>query len=401
MLSADPASAAEPPTCARIGAVHVIAGLDPIYGGPSYSVPRLCQALAKAGAEPILLSVANAPHVAHEGGYSDRRFAHNYAGLPIVRGLRISSGLSNALSEAASDGDLVHNHGLWLMPNVQAGWAARRAQKPLVVSPRGMLSPVALQFSRTKKHVFWQLVQGPAVRHAACLHVTSVQEHEEIRSFGLSHPVAVIPNGMDLPEGAAVFDQTRDERIVLSLGRIHPKKGLDYLLRAWAIVEARYPEWRLRIAGADESGYAGELRALARRLALSHVTIEEPIYGDSKWDAYRGADLFVLPSLNENFGLTVAEALAAGIPVISTKGTPWRQLETEGCGWWIDHGVEPQAAVLDTAMAMPRASLRRMGAKGRAWIERDFSWDVAARGMLDVYRWCIGLAEAPDSVRFK
>jgi glycosyltransferase involved in cell wall biosynthesis len=388
---------------AQVRAVHVIAGLDVAYGGPSYSVPRLCEALAAAGAELTLLSVAATAQGrcdTSEKGYRDRRFALDYSRIPSLRGLRSSSGLAQALHSIATHIDVVHDHGLWLMPNVQAGRAAARARKPFVVSPRGMLSPAALAFSRIKKEAFWRLLQGPAIRQAACLHATSAQEYDEIRAFGLANPVAVIANGIDLPDPAAApAARPAAERVALSLGRIHPKKGLDRLLRAWAEVEARHPRWRLRLAGPSEAGYADELHALALALGLARVSIDGPIYDDLKWDAYRAADLFVLPSLNENFGLAVAEALAAGTPAISTKGAPWSGLEGEGCGWWIDHGVEPLATALARAMAMPPESLNGMGAKGRAWMARDFSWDRAARDMLDVYRWLTRDTEPPSTTR--
>ena len=125
-------------------------------------------------------------------------------------------------------------------------------------------------------------------------------------------------------------------------------------------------------------------------LGLTRVSVEGPIYGDAKTAAYREADLFVLPTLNENFGLTVAEALAAGTPAISTKGAPWSGLESEGCGWWIDHGVEPLAAALAHAMALPREALKAMGDKGREWMARDFSWDRVAQR----YARCLSLARA-------
>jgi glycosyltransferase involved in cell wall biosynthesis len=161
-----------------------------------------------------------------------------------------------------------------------------------------------------------------------------------------------------------------------------------------------YPGWRLRIVGPPEVGYDNELRALASALGLTRVFIEGPIYGEAKTAAYREADVFVLSSLNENFGLTVAEALAAGTPAISTKGAPWSGLEREGCGWWIDHGVEPLAAALAYAMALPRETLKAMGDKGRAWIARDFSWGPIARDMLDVYCWLARDATPPPVVRF-
>jgi glycosyltransferase involved in cell wall biosynthesis len=166
-------------------------------------------------------------------------------------------------------------------------------------------------------------------------------------------------------------------------------------------VEAAYPDWRLRIVGPDELGHAGELAALAAELKTRRVLIEGSVAGDAKTTAYKEADLFVIPTLNENFAITVAEALAAGTPVIATKGAPWPGLVHEGCGWWIDHGVEPLAAALSKAMAMRREALQEMGAKGRAWMARDFSWDRAAHDMLNIYRWLSSGGEAPNTVRLK
>src|SRR5262249_54878175 len=113
---------------------------------------------------------------------------------------------------------------------------------------------------------------------------------------------------------------------------------------------------------------------------------------------YQQADIFVLPTLNENFGVTVAEALAAGTPVIATKGAPWGALQREGCGWWIDHGVEPLATALATAMLLKRDALQAMGAKARAWMARDFSWDRVAYDMLNIYRWLSSGGETPSTV---
>jgi glycosyltransferase involved in cell wall biosynthesis len=387
-----------------VHAIHVIAGLHPAHGGPSYTVPRLCAALADAGAEIAMLSVttldvgsSNAP----SNCYRDRRFPWDYARVPVLGQLRYSSGLARGLRQAASGAQVIHNHGLWLMPNVQAGRIAAKAGKPLVVAPRGMLGPAALEFSRRKKLVFWHLLQGPVVRHSACIHATSEQEYQEIRAFGLKNPVAVIPNGIDLPVPLLnQFASDHRERTVLSLGRIHPKKGLDRLVRAWARLEVEYPGWRLRIIGPSELGYDRLLRELAATLSVQRLSIEEPVYGDCKLDVMRTADIFVLPTLNENFGITVAEALAAGTPVIATKGSPWSGLETEGCGWWIDHGVEPLAAALRRSMSLPRTALKAMGGKGQAWVAREFSWCRVARDMLDVYNWLLRRAPAPASVRF-
>jgi glycosyltransferase involved in cell wall biosynthesis len=388
----------------QLRATHVTAGLDPVYGGLSYSVPRLCEALAAAGAETTLLSVAekeSGQRAFYYKGYHNCSFVWDYARIPILRRLRISRALSSALHRAALTADVIHNHGLWVMPNISAGSAAASVPMPLVVSPRGMLAPAALAFSRWKKRAFWALLQGPVIRDAACIHVTSEQEYQEIRAFGLANPVAIIPNGIDLPELACSQSAPPAiERVVLSLGRIHPKKGLARLVHAWSKVEARYPNWWLRIAGPPELGHDNELRALAVSLGLTRISVEGPIYGGAKTSAYRCADVFVLPTLNENFGLTVAEALGAGTPVISTNGAPWSGLEREGCGWWIEQGIEPLAAALADAMALPREALKAMGGKGREWMARDFSWDCVGRSMLDVYLWLASRAEPPAAIRF-
>jgi glycosyltransferase involved in cell wall biosynthesis len=380
-----------------IRAVHVAGDLSATSGGPSYSVPRLCESLVAAGVETTLLSVGSSPRAKGALGdkpYEDFRFSTNYDNVPVLRALRVSFDLARALRQRAIASDVVHNHGLWLMPNVEAGWAATRGRKPLVVTPRGMLGAAALAFSRQKKRVFWQLFQGPAIRHAACFHATSEQEYKEIREYRIRIPVAIIPNGIDLPPGR-VGVNCLPQRVMLSLGRIHPKKALDRLLYAWAKVEQDHPDWRLRIIGPSELGYDTELRALAAMLNLARVSIEPPIFSPDKYRVFQEADAFVLSSLNENFGLTVAEALAAGTPAISTKGAPWSGLEAEGCGWWIDHGVEPLAAALRTAMSLPRESLHAMGQRGRAWMARDFRWDAIGQKMAALYAWLAREAERP------
>ena len=345
---------------------------------------------------------ANPPCDTSYGGYPDRRFAQDLAHVPGLRLLRRSAAFYVALKETAAVADVVHDHGLWLLPNLQAGWAAAAAGKPFVVSPRGMLSPPALAFSRARKRAFWKLLQGPVIRRASCIHATSGQEYEELRAFGLRQPIAVIPNGIDLPELIPEpLAADGRERVVLFLGRLHPKKGMELLLRAWARVESAHSGWRLSLVGPGEERYVRELQALSRSLDLGRVSFGRAIYGAAKWDVYRAADLFVLPSLNENFGLTAAEALAAATPVIATTGTPWSRLEAEGCGWWVEPTPDALAAALTAAMAMPRPALHEMGKKARGWMGRDFSWNRVAQDMADVYAWLIGRAEQPASLRLE
>ena len=185
----------------------------------------------------------------------------------------------------------------------------------------------------------------------------------------------------------------------MSLGRIHPIKGLDVLLRAWQKVESRHPEWQLRIVGSSERDYGAALRALAAELGVVRVSIEDAAYGEEKSRLFAEASLFVLPSMTENFGVTVAESLAAGVPVIATRGTPWSGLVREDCGWWIDFGAEPLEASLSVAMTLPPERLAAMGKKGRAWVAQEFSWEQVAQHILGLYTWLSGRADRPAFVR--
>ena len=380
-------------------AIHVIAGLRPEDGGPAYSVPRLCRELAAAGAEIELMSVAKIAGEVSERNYRERYFGWSHAGIPGFRAVRASQGMARTLQREAHGADVIHNHGLWLMPNVYAGSAATSARRPLIVAPRGMLSLAALSFSRVKKRAFWLLLQRRAIGAATCLHATSEQEYHEIRAFGLRQPVAIIPNGIDILSDRKTPQSDVHSRTLLSLGRIHPKKGLDILLRAWAKLEPAWPNWRLRIVGPGENGYDVALKSLSAELGLSRTTIEGPLYGAAKHSAFESADLFVLPTLNDNFAMTVAEALAAGVPVIASKGAPWKGLVEHGCGWWTDIGIEHLAAALADAMGQPREVLATMGETGRAWMARDFSWRRAGHDLMQVYGWLTASAEIPSFVR--
>jgi glycosyltransferase involved in cell wall biosynthesis len=267
---------------------------------------------------------------------------------------------------------------------------------PLVISTRGMLSGWALDQKRRKKQVAWRLYQRRDLRSAHLLHATSATEVEDIRQAGLRQPVAVIPNGVEVP-GPFRSSAPTSPREALFLSRLHPGKGALDLVRAWARVR---PEgWRLVLAGPDEDGHRANVERAVRELGLEAVTrFAGPVGDDEKWDLYRRADLFVLPTASENFGIVVAEALAAGTPVVTTKGAPWRVLEERACGWWIDRGVEPLEAALREATALDDDTRRAMGVRGRAYAEANLSWEHIAEEMAAAYRWVLGNGERPAAI---
>jgi glycosyltransferase involved in cell wall biosynthesis len=379
-------------------AIQIVADLHVKHGGPSLSVPRLAQALTHCGIETEVFSVGD---TAAAGDTRQHRFAADFANAPFLSQFCLSGALAKAIDSEARGGAVLHSHGLWLAPNFYPAASARRFKRPLVTAPRGMLAGAALNFSRGKKALMWALAQKRALQAVTCFHATSQDEANDIRSHGFTQPIALVPNGVDLPDlnaiaaGKAAREQVRT---VLHLGRLHPKKAIDRLISAWADLEAQFPEWRLRIVGPSQAGYGDWLQAMANEKGLRRVSIEAPVYGAAKDALYRDADLFVLPTLNENFGMVVAEALANAVPVICTKGAPWRGLEAEGCGWWIDHGVAPMTDALRQALTKPRAELDPMGMRGHAWMMREFSWNRVGADMAGVYRWLDNRSPKPDCV---
>ena len=373
---------------------HSVSSIESEASGPAYSVPALARALSELGHEASVLSLG-APGRRRSGGYVDERFSAQFSGAWPLRKLGVSSALREGVE--ASRADVLHVHGLWMMPNIYPANIAREQGLPLVLSPRGMLGPDALRFSYPVKMLFWALMQRRAVHRVDCFHATCQQEAEDIRAFGLRQPIAIIPNGIDLraPTGARVAS---DEPYVLSLGRVHPKKALDRLVIAWRQIEPAFPDWKLKLVGPGEIGYSETLRRMIRDFGLKNVSVSGPVFGEEKFELLRKAELFALPTLSENFGMTVAESLAVETPVISTKGAPWAGLVANECGWWIDHGPGPMAAALREAMSLSPDARRAMGANGRAWMERDFGWPEIARHMSDVYCWLVRGGPVPKCV---
>lgn len=380
--------------------LHVISSLNAEGGGPSYTVPRLAEALGTLGCGAEIAAL-EAPYAQTRGGVTVRAFGRD--AMPVAALFRL--GRSRAMAEGLGGlgADVLHTHGLWMMPNVYPAWVAKRQGLPFVLAPRGMLGKSALQFSRPIKRAFWAIWQARAVAQVNCFHATAESELEDIRAFGLKAPVAIVPNGVDLPPcpdpGPHGDPVDAGAPFILSLGRLHPKKGLESLIMGFARVAQAHPDWHLRIVGMDEGGYGDVLhRAIETAGLESRVSIDGPIFGAERDALMARASLFALPSLHENFAVTVAESLAVETPVISSKGAPWAGLETHRCGWWVDHGVEALSQALDAAMALSAEERAAMGQRGRAWMARDFSWDGIAERMAEVYDWLLGRAPQPACV---
>jgi glycosyltransferase involved in cell wall biosynthesis len=353
---------------------------------------HLCDAELKAGADVTLAALAGS------GRIDLPSFVKTFAlGVGPPR-LGCSPKMREWLKAQAIDAqvDIIHNHSSWMMPNVYPGKICKTNNIPLIFSPRGTLSSWAMKSGSLVKKVFWPLIQKPVLEMASCFHATAISEYEDIRRLGFRQPVAIIPNGIDLP----IIKSAKIEsiRTVLFLGRIHPVKGLDMLLPAWKILQSRFKGWQLKIVGPDNRGYLAKMQMLAKDLSLERIEFCGPLYGDKKFQAYADADLFVLPTYSENFGMAIAEALAVGTPAIVTKGAPWPNLNLNQAGWWIDINIEALVTALEVAMSMEAQELSRMGLNGKQWMATEYSWPEIGNQMLRTYDWVLHGGKVPEWV---
>lgn len=312
------------------------------------------------------------------------------------RAFGYAPGMSKAL--ASLDADLVHSHGLWVYPSLLALRCSERYKRPRIVSPHGMLEPWAMKHHAWKKWPVWWAWEKRNIESARVLHATSPAEAQNLRELGLKNSIAIIPNGVDLPELCEYMPRKDGLRTVLFLSRVHPIKGLLNLVEAW--LQLRPKGWRAIIAGPDEAGHLAQVKS-----AVSAAKLEDefefagPVYGDQKCEMYQRADIFVLPTYSENFGIVIAEALASAVPVLTTKAAPWEELVSQKCGWWIDVGVNPLVTALREAMSISDEERREMGTRGRKLVEARFSWPEIASEMKAVYEWVLGGGAPPDCVR--
>ena len=262
----------------------------------------------------------------------------------------------------------------------------------------GTLAPEALKHSRWRKNLMWYLGQSKALTRASCVIATCETEYEDIRRVIRNVPVAIIPHGYDAPETLADVEMPSRRR-VLYLGRIHPIKGIYNLIEAWAAIEKRFPDWELHMVGPGRPEHLHETQRQIASKGLTRAILREAVYGEQKSREYLQSEVYVLPSFSENFAMTVAEALGHETPAIVSKGAPWKRIEEQKCGWWIDIGVDPLVAALEQACNSSPATLSAMGKLGRAWVSDEFCWNKIAVQFRDVYSWVCELGPVPNFAR--
>jgi len=392
----------------KLKVLHVVASVNPQTGGPARTVPALAGALGEAGIESVLATLNYAAL-----GPQPPPDAYSFVSLPagpLTRALRgWNPAFQRTLARIARDGvSVIHGHGLWMFPNLYARQAAVSAGVPLVISPRGMLEGWALLRSAGRKALAWRLFERSNLECAAMFHATSTQEAESIRAAGFRQPIACVPNGVALSadtETAARsiledrHPELRGKRWLLFMSRLHPAKGVPQLLRVWSAMLGAHPDWHLLVAGDSLDDYAARMRSLADEAGIApRTTFTSMLSGAQKSCALSHAELFVLPTHSENFGVVIAEALAHGTPVVTTRAAPWKVLTERNCGWWIEGSDEALRETLERALSLAPAMLHEMGLRGRALISERYAWARIAHDMKAAYLWICRAGPRPDCV---
>ena len=309
--------------------------------------------------------------------------------------------LRSELNGAIAAADLVHIHGLRTLLNRDTRRLAQRHGKPLIISPHGQLDPWLLNQRRFRKLITDLLWVRRNLRAADVIHAVSPRETEQIQAAVPTARIALAPPGIDAAQYNLTRDHARatvkqhypslsDRKLILFMGAIMPRKGPDVLARVWAQIHRDWPDWHVVFAGMDVGGFEQQVRSLITTEAdLTHTTFLGEVPQSLKAPLLAAADLFVLPSRSEAFGIAAAEALAAGCPVITTKAAPWGDLVTQQCGWWIDAGPGPLVDALNQALALPDDQRRGMGERGRDFISQWCDWQKTAERLSAVYRFVL------------
>ncbi|KXX72552.1 glycosyltransferase [Flammeovirga sp. SJP92] len=337
--------------------LNVIASLDKSAGGPSRSVPTTCNGISHLGTHITLLSNKSDNPVKISKNKNFEVIFLGYTQLIIFCLFKLKN----------NKFDLIHLQHIWHPYTAIVTFFSKLYNIPYLITPRGMLEPWIMNKNPIKKKIALFLYQKNDLKRANCIHATCELEKNNIQKVISHDSIKIVPNGLDLSKVPSEKQSYNNKKVVF-LSRIHQKKGIELLIEAWKKIDT---DWKLEIAGDGEANY---IKSITEKINNSNSNIEYvgAVYGTEKWDFIKSSDIFILPTYSENFGIVVAEALSVGVPVITTKGTPWNDLNVNKCGWWIDLSIDNLADTLQQAINTSPDELREMGKNGIKLITSNY-----------------------------
>ncbi len=373
--------------------LHIVPTFYPAtyFGGPVFSVYGLCNAISQmpdvelrvlttdnAGPELRRIKSETFP-VLFPGGYSVYYFKYLF-------GVSVSPLMLFRMPSMIRWADIVHITSVYSFPTIPALLFCKILRKPVVWSPRGALQGWEGSTRPLLKRVWESICNALLDKHRCVLHVTSENEAEESGQKITKARIEILKNGVDIPPENPKRNWMPDRKLrLLFMGRLHPKKGIENLLQAIKVLNR---ENVLTICGTGDADYVLSLKTIADNLGIAgRVHFTGHVESDEKSRIFWSSDVSVVPSYTENFAMVVAEALAHGVPVIASKGTPWSEIIGHQCGLWVEN--DP-VSLVRAISEIRNKDLHQMGLNGRRWMEEEFSWDIIARGMLSLYQRLIG-----------
>lgn len=375
--------------------MNVVTHLDPRYGGLSSVVPQLGSAIAVSGLFSVdLAAFCDPDEIYSTSNHPKLALTH----WPTSRAIWLHDReLRVRFREEVKRADGIHIHGLWEQSTAIACHTARALRTPYILSAHGMLQSWALANKKLKKRIYSALFERANVNGAACLHALTHAEAQDYRRFGASHPIAVIPNGVHIPRSISPdlfymqFPALKGKKIILFLGRIHFKKGLDLLVKSWAMLAKKWPEAHLVLAGPDFENTRSTIEQLIAEHRISdQVLFTGMLSGEIKWSALAASQCFVLPSYSEGLSVSILEALGIGLPVIITDQCNVPDVKLINAGWCIQPDVDQLSCSISEFLHNSPEANREIGDRGRNLILKRYNWSSVANQMSDLYRWVQG-----------
>lgn len=304
----------------------------------------------------------------------------------------------------ASGADILHVHGLWRYPHAFVTSWKKHTNKPVVATPHGMLDPYIISNQGFVKRLLGNvLFANKAFKHIDCYHALCQAELDAIRAFGIKEPVAIIPNGIDMPAENKHYERTDDKKHLLFLGRLHPKKGVDMLLEAIGKIKQNNKQlldgWIIDIVGWPQEGFDQKLNAIVNKYSLQeYVIFHGGLFGEAKERMYATSDAYILPSHGEGLPMTVLEAWAWGLPVIMTPQCNIPEGFESNAAIKIENNAESIYQNLTKFLSLSNEDQKNLGANGKELVKNHFTWDLSAKKMEELYEWMLEKDKKPGFV---